>query len=131
MRRALQLLDDDNPDGIVLLEAGLLGALMLDPTLRLYSSVQSLRSTDFAGKHRGAAFAAVMDERHPELALVVDRLERDGVPPPHGRTGWGDALARLLDMAVVDDEAVPEAARRIKEAAMARRLKALGRRDVA
>jgi hypothetical protein len=121
MRRALQMLDDGNPDGIVLLEAGLVGALMLDPTLRLYGALQTLRPADFVGRHRGAAFGVVMDEPHPELALVVERLEREGIPHPPNRTGWGDALSRLLDVALVDDEAIPVAARRIKEAALARK----------
>lgn len=128
MRRALQLLDDGDPDGLVLLEAGLVGALMLCPSLRLYSSLQTLRPADFVGKHRGAAFGVVMTERNPELAFVVDRLERDGIPHPPNRTGWGDALSRLLDVALVDDEAVPEAARRIKEAAALRRLNVIARR---
>ena len=128
MRRALRLLDEEHPDGIVLLEVGLLGCLMLAPYNRLQSCIQSLRPVDFAAPHRGIAFAAIMTERHPELAHVVARLEADGAPVPHGRTGWGDALARLLDVALVDDDAIPEAVRRIKEAAAVRRLNGLARR---
>jgi len=129
MRRALSLLDEGNPDGITLLEVGLLGCLMLAPYNRLQSCLQSLRPSDFSAPHRGIAFAAIMTERHPELPHVVARLEADGAPVPHGRAGWGDALARLLDLALVDDDAVPEAVRRIKEAAIARKLSTLGRRD--
>lgn len=121
MRRALWLLDQDDPSGLVLLECQLLGCLMLAPYNRLYSSVQSLRASDFSASHRGVAFTAIMAERHPELGHVVARLEADGAPPPHGRTGWGDALSRLLDVALVDDDAVPEAVRRIKEAAIKRK----------
>ncbi len=122
VNRALWMLDNGAAaDGIVLLECQLLGALMLDPTLRLYDSLQTLRPADFASQHRGLAFQAIMAERHPELGLVADRLDRDGHQPPHGRAGWGDALSRLLDVALVDDDSIPVAARRIREAAIARR----------
>lgn len=121
MKRAIQMLDEGNPDGIALLECGLIGCLMLAPYCRLYSSLQTLRPDDFAAPHRGIAFAAVMLERHPELGHVVARLEAEGHRPPLGRTGWGDALSRLLDVALVDDDAIPEAVRRIKEAAIKRK----------
>lgn len=119
MRRALQSLADGDPGGPALLESQLLGALILCPLLRL--DCQTLRPADFASPHRGAAFAAVMIVRHPELGLVVDHLERVGAPPPPGRTGWGDALARCLDVAFVEDECIPDAVRAIKEAALLRR----------
>lgn len=121
MRRALRLLDEEHPDGIVLLEVGLLGCLMLAPYLRLDACMQTLRASDFASTHRGAAFAAIMITRHPELGLVVRHLEAAGVPPPPGRTGWGDALARVLDVAFVEDDAVPDAVRAIKEASVSRK----------
>lgn len=128
MRRALALLADEAPGAVAHVEAQLLGALMLCPYLRL--DCQTLRASDFSTQHRGAAFLAIMLVRHPELGLVVDELERAGSPPPPGRTGWGDALARLVDVAFVEDEVVPDAVKAIKEAARARRLDAiLGRSD--
>ena len=120
MRRALASLSDGDPSAAALLESELLGTLMIVPYLRL--DCATLRPTDFSSPHRGAAFQAVMAVRHPELGLVVDHLERTGAPPPPGRTGWGDALARCLDVAFVEDDAVPEAVRAIKEAARRRRL---------
>ena len=122
MLTALRLLDDGDPSGPALLESSLLGCLMLAPYNRLQSCLQTLRPTDFSSPHRGAAFAAIMLERHPELPLVVARLNADGARPPHNRTGWADALARVVDLALVDDDAIPEAVRRIKEAALARRI---------
>lgn len=113
MRRALEL--QDGP----LVEAQLLGTLMIVPFLRL--DCQTLRPSDFSSPHRGAAFAAIMLVKHPELGLVVDHLERTGAPPPPGRTGWGDALARCLDVTFVEDDAVPEAVKAIKEAAIKRK----------
>lgn len=127
MRRALALLDEGNPSTAALLESELLGALMICPYLRLDCS--TLRPTDFSSPHRGAAFAAIMLVKHPELGLVVDQLEATGAPPPPGRTGWGDALSRCMDLAFVEDDAVPEAVKAIKEAARARRLASLGRLD--
>jgi len=122
------MLEADPDLGIALVESQLLGALMLAPYLRLHGSLQTLRPEDFASPHRGVAFAAIMLERRPEIGLVVHRLEEGGHRPPHNRTGWGDALSRLLDVALVDDEAVPEAVRAIKEAAIARRAAARLRR---
>lgn len=113
MRRALEL--QDGP----LVEAQLLGTLMIVPYTRL--DCQTLRPSDFSSPHRGAAFAAIMLVKHPELGLVVDQLERAGTLPPPGRTGWGDALARCLDVTFVEDDAVPEAVRAIKEAAIKRK----------
>ena len=124
MRRALASLDDGGTPA--LLESELLGTLMLCPYLRLDCS--SLRPTDFSSPHRGAAFAAILAVKHPELGLVVDHLERSGAPPPPGRTGWGDALARCLDVAFVEDDAVPDAVKAIKEAALTRRNAARTRR---
>lgn len=122
MRRALQSLSDSdpNPSGIALVEAELLGVLILVPYLRL--DCATLRPSDFSSPHRGAAFAAIMLCPHPELGLVVDHLERSQSPPPPGRTGWGDALARCMDVAFVESDAVPEAVTRIKESARRRRL---------
>lgn len=113
MRRALAL--QDTP----LVEAQLLGTLMIVPYLRL--DCGTLRPADFSSSSRGAAFAAIMAVRHPEIGLVVDHLERAGTPPPPGRTGWGDALARCLDVTFVEDDAVPEAVKAIKEAAIKRK----------
>ncbi|MDX9734977.1 MAG: hypothetical protein RBU36_12685 [Thermoanaerobaculia bacterium] len=110
----------DDPVALALLESQLLGALMICPYLRL--DCGTLRPADFASPHRGAAFQAILDERHPELSLVVDRLDRDGHRPPPTRAGWADALARTLDVAFVDDDAVPEAVQRIKDAALARKI---------
>lgn len=110
----------DDPVALALLEAQLLGALMLCPYLRL--DCGALRPADFSSPHRGVAFQAILDERHPEISLVVDRLNRDGHRAPSSRTGWADALARTLDVAFVDDDAVPEAVRRIKDAALARKI---------
>jgi len=121
MRRALQSLDGP------LIEAELLGTLMICPLLRL--DCQTLRPSDFSSPHRGAAFAAIMLVKHPELGLVVDHLERTGAPHPPGRTGWGDALARCMDIAFVEDDAVADAVKAIKEAARERRLALLGRQD--
>ena len=119
MRRALSLIDDDNPTGPALIESQLLGALMVCPYLRLDCS--SLRPQDFSTAHRGAAFAAIMLVKRPEIGLVVDELERNGAPPPPRCTGWGDALGRLLDVAFVEDDAVPDAVKAIKEAAIRRK----------
>jgi len=121
VRRALYLLDQDDPSGIDLLEAGLLGCLMIAPYLRLDPCLQTLRPSDFGNPHRAVAFAAIMLEKHPELGHVVARLEAEGHRAPPNRTGWGDALSRLMDLAIVDDDAVPEAVRRIREAALSRR----------
>lgn len=117
MRRALEL--QDGP----LVEAQLFGTLMIVPYTRL--DCQTLRPSDFSSPHRGAAFAAIMLVKHPEIGLVVEQLERTGAPPPPGRTGWGDALARCLDVTFVEDDAVPEAVKAIKEAARRRRLQAI------
>ena len=123
MRRALASLSDGEPSAAALLESELLGTLILVPYLRL--DCATLRPADFSSAHRGAAFAAIMLVKHPDLGLVVDQLERAGAPPPPGRTGWGDALARCLDVAFVEDDAVPDAVRAIKEAARRRRLDAI------
>ena len=117
MRRALAGLD--RPDGIALVESQLIGCLLLCPFLRL--DCATLRPADFSSPHRGAAFAAIMLVKHPELGLVVEQLEKVNAPPPPGRTGWADALCRLLDVAFVEDDAVPEAVRAIKEAAIERK----------
>ncbi len=127
MRRSLLAAEGGHPSGIDLVESDLLGTLIICPLLRL--DCDGLKRSDFKSPFRGAAFAAIMTERHPELALVVARLEAAGEPPPPGRTGWADALSRCLDVAFVEDDAVPEAVRAIKEAARARRLSVLGRRD--
>lgn len=120
MLRALrQILDDNSTEAAAALEAQLLGALMLCPYLRL--DCETLRPTDFSSQYRGAAFAAIMLVKHPELGLVVNHLEAAGIPHPPGRTGWGDALARVLDVAFVEDEAIPDAVKAIKEAAVARK----------
>lgn len=122
MRRALELQDEP------LIEAQLLGTLMVCPYLRL--DCGTLRPVDFSSPHRGAAFAAIMLVKHPELGIVVDHLERAGARPPDHRTGWGDALARCLDVTFVEDDAVPEAVRAIKEASALRRINAIaGRPD--
>ncbi len=125
MRRALAHLD--SPDGIALVESQLLGTLLICPYLRL--DCGTLRLTDFASPYRGAAFAAIMVTKHPEVGLVVAELERQGIRPPPNCTGWADALCRTMDVTFVEDDAVPEAVRAIKEAARARRLSVLGRRD--
>lgn len=119
MRRALASLDDGNPSAAALLESELLGTLILVPYLRL--DCATLRPADFSSPHRGAAFAAIMLVKHPELGLVVDQLERAQAPPPPGRTGWGDALSRCMDLAFVEDDAVPEAVKAIKEASVSRK----------
>ena len=125
MRKALSLIDDGNPNGIALLESQLLGLLMLDPVSRLEPCLQTLRPADFESAHRGIAFGAIMLERRPELGMVVTRLEREGHRPPGNRTGWGDALARCLDVAMVDEEAIPDAVRAIREASRRRQLSAI------
>lgn len=117
MIRALQSLEQT--DGIAILEAELLGVLMICPLLRL--DCQTLRPQDFSSPFRAAAFAAIMLERHPSLGSVVSRLEAERSPVPPGRTGWGDTLARVLDMALVDDDAVGPAARAIRAAAIERK----------
>ena len=109
----------DDPTAVALLESQLLGALMLAPYLRL--DCDALRPSDFSSQHRGAAFKAIMDERHPELSLVVDRLTREGHRPPPSRSGWADALARTLDVALVEDDAVPDVVKAIRSAALSRR----------
>lgn len=117
MRRALEALQSDETPA--LLESELLGTLMLCPLLRL--DCQTLRPSDFSSSHRGEAFQAILAVRHPELGLVVAHLEATQAPPPPGRTGWGDALSRCMDLAFVEDDAVPDAVRAIKEAARTRR----------
>jgi len=102
-----------------LVEAQLLGTLMVCPYLRL--DCQNLHASDFSTPHRGAAFEAIMAVRHPEVGLVVDHLEKLHISPPPGRTGWGDALGRCLDVTFVEDDSVPDAVRAIKEAAIQRR----------
>lgn len=128
MWRALENLD--SADGVSLVESQLLGALIICPYLRL--DCQALRPADFSSHHRGEAFAAIMAIKHPELGLVVAHLEAHGATPPPGRTGWGDALSRVLDLAFVEDDAIPEAVRAIKGAAierkMEKRLRAVGPR---
>lgn len=114
----------DDTRAIALLESQLIGCLMLAPYNRLDPGLQTLRPTDFSSPYRGVAFGAVMLERSPEIGLVVARLEREGHRPPPGRTGWGDALARCLDVALVDDEATSEAVKAIKAAACQRRAEA-------
>lgn len=117
MRRALESLEQT--DGIALLEQQLLGALMLCPYLRL--DCQSLKPPDFSSPFRGAAFKAIMAEKRPELGPVVHRLESEREPFPPGRTGWGDTLARIVDVSFVEDDAVPDACKAIKEAARERK----------
>ena len=124
MRSALSLLDNGDPSGLELLEAQLLGCLVLAPYNRLDSALQTLRPADFSSPHRGLAFEAIMAERRPEVGLVVNRLEREGHRPPQQYTGWADAVSRMLDVALVDDDAVSDAVRAIKEASLARRLQA-------
>jgi hypothetical protein len=117
MRRALD--SQIQKDGTTLVEIQLLGALMLCPYLRLDCS--TLHPQDFSDPAIGKAFSAVMAERYPELSLVVYRLELECSRPPHGYTGWGDALASVIGLAFVEDDAVPEAVRVIKESARLRR----------
>lgn len=114
MRRAVEAL------ATPLVEAQLLGTLMICPYLRL--DCGSLRPSDFSTAHRGAAFEAILAVKHPEIGLVVAHLEQHNVPAPPGSTGWGDALARCLDITFVEDDAVPDAVRAIKEAAIQRRV---------
>jgi len=118
MRRAILAFEDDPEPSIV--ESQLLGTLMVCPYLRL--DCQNLRPSDFSSAHRGAAFEAIMATRHPEIGLVVAHLERAKVSAPPGCTGWGDALARCLDATFVDDDAVPDAVRVIRESAIQRRI---------
>lgn len=117
MRRAIESLEQT--DGVSLLEQQLLGALMLCPYLRL--DCQALRPGDFSSPFRGAAFQAVMAEKRPELGSVVHRLETDREPFPPGRTGWADTLARIIEVAFVEDDAVLDAVKAIKEAARERK----------
>lgn len=125
MTRALSLLDAE-PGAIHLVESELLAALMVCPYLRLDCS--QLRPEDFSSAFRGVAFQAILAVKRPTLGLVVDWLEMNGHPAPANRTGWGDALARIIGMDPAEDDFVPHAIRAIKEAAAMRRLDALARR---
>lgn len=124
MRRALLALDS-GPEAIALVESQLIGTLMVCPALRQHCN--ALRQEDFSTSHRGAAFSAIMRLSCPEVGLVA--LDLEETPPPPRCTGWGDALGRLLDVAFVEDEVIPEAVRAIKDAAIERRAEARRRRQ--
>ncbi len=128
MTRAIALLTFE-PGAIHIVESELLAALMVCPYLRLDCS--QLRPEDFSSPFRGVAFTAIMAVKRPTLGLVCDYLESAGHPAPADRTGWGDALSRIIGMDPAEDDFVPDAARAIRNAAVSRRLSALGRRDAA
>lgn len=116
MRRALA------SDSIALVESQLLGSLMVCPLLRL--DCETLRPTDFSTDHRGVVFDAVMRLKHPEAGLVAAHLTDTGAPPPPRLSGWAEAICALLDTTFVEEDAIPDAVRAIKAAAIDRRAKA-------
>ncbi len=118
MTRALDLLDAE-PGAIHLVESELLAALMVCPYLRLDCS--QLRPEDFSSPFRGVAFAAIMAVRRPTLGLVCDWLEAHGHQAPANRSGWGDALARIIGMDPAEDDFVIPAVKSIKAAALERK----------
>ena len=95
-------------------EKALLGTLILAPYLRLGSCVSSLLPSHFSNPDNAAIFRSVMKLRRPEAVLVVADLDAGGAPvSPTG--GWATLLGEAMGEALVDDEAVEEAAKAIKE----------------
>lgn len=122
MTRALDILDAE-PGALAIVESELLAALMVCPYLRL--DVGSLRPEDFVSPFRGVAFRAILAVKRPTLGLVCEWLEANGHQPPADRTGWGDALSRLIGMDPAEDDFLAPAIKAIKEAACRRKLRAI------
>lgn len=118
MTRALDILPSE-PGAIHIVESELLAALMVCPYLRL--DCGALRPEDFSSPFRGVAFTAIMAVKRPTLGLTVDWLEANGHPAPADRTGWGDALSRIIGMDPAEDDFVPHAIRAIKAASLERK----------
>lgn len=130
MRRAIAAAEAGHPSGVDRVESDLLGTLIICPFLRL--DCETLKPTDFKSPFRGAAFAAIMAVKHPELALVAAHLEAAGEPAPPSRTGWVDALSRVVDHTFLEEDAIRDAIRVIRDAAVSRRLATImGRQDAA
>lgn len=116
--------DGGTIDGV---EMSLLGTLMLAPYLRLGTAVSALRPEHFSGPNGAAMFRSVMRLKRPEAILVMADLDASGAPV--GATGgWATLLGEALGDALVDDDAVEDAAMVIKEAAARRAREARARR---
>jgi hypothetical protein len=95
-------------------EKALLGTLIMAPYLRLGSCVLSLLPSHFSDPDNAAIFRSVMKLRRPEPVLVMADLDAGGAPV--GTTGgWATLLGEAMGEALVDDEAVEDAAKAIKE----------------
>lgn len=116
--------DGGTIDGV---EKALLGTLMLAPYLRLGAAVSALRQEHFSNLNHAAMFRSVLKLKRPEAILVMADLDASG--PPVGSTGgWATLLGQALGDALVDDDAVEDAAMVIKEAAARRAREARARR---
>lgn len=105
--------------GLDRVERALLGSIIVDRSLRLLCD--GLEPRHFSSALRGQVFAVAMEVRRLDAILLHAELDRRGVKAPAGYPGWGTVLSELLDDACVDDDAVRDYVRTIREA-YARRL---------
>lgn len=107
---------DPSPPAIDRVERALLGALIVEPRLRI---LVDLPPEAFRSPSRGQVWDVLRTMRHPDLPLLCLELERRGIPAPG--SGWGTALAELMESPLPFDEDVEEYVRAIKEAAVQRK----------
>jgi len=112
---------------VAAVEKALLGTLIMAPYLRLGAAVGAMTPAHFSNPDNAAIFRSVMKLRRPETVLVLADLDANG--PPAGATGgWASLLSEALGEALVDDEAVDDAAAVIREASVKRSREARMRR---
>lgn len=81
-------------------ERAVLGALILDPRLRLLCD--RLAPEHFASAYRGVVFKVILTTKHLDLVTLSSEMERRGIQPPTGHR-WPVILAGLLDEFLVDE----------------------------
>lgn len=108
-------------------EKAFLGTLIMAPYLRLGAAVGAMTPAHFSNPDNGAIFRSVMKLRRPEAVLVAADLDANGAPVA-SRVGWATLLGEALGEALVDDEAVDDAAAVIREAHVRRAREARMRR---
>lgn len=108
-------------------EKALLGTLLMAPYLRLGAAVGAMTPAHFSNLDNAAIFRSVMKLRRPEAVLVVADLDASG-SPVGSKGGWATLLGEAMGEALVDDEAVDDAAAVIREAHVKRAREARMRR---
>lgn len=106
-------------ESIEAVEKGLIGTLIMAPYLRLGAVIEALKPEHFLSQNNATMFRSVMRLKRPEIALVVYDLDSHG--HPIGNVGgWATLVCETLECALVDDDAVMDAATAIREAATRR-----------